>query len=361
MQIAFVSFRLGGADGVSEETEKWRRALNRLGHTSYRVAGEIRAAASEPADVVVDGLHYEPTPDEPAPGSFDTGRLDSALDSADCVVVENVFGLPLNRPLAEQLSGLAGHRPLIGHHHDLAAQRASFARFADEFPPDLPGLVHVVINEASRAALAERRIDALLIRNSFDIDTAPGTRGSELRSALGVDDEMLVVQPTRAIARKNIPRGISFCTEFARRTGIDVAMLVTGGAEEGYELPSDEPGVRVLHDPSLFESGEFGVEDAYAACELVVFPSDWEGFGNPVAEAAVFRRPLVVSPYPVLGELESLGMNFTHLDDDPAGAVDAVLAGRPAAQIDANRAVIDQKLGPDALAERLSALFADLD
>ena len=59
--------------------------------------------------------------------------------------------------------------------------------------------------------------------------------------------------------------------------------------------------------------------DAYAAADLVVFPSTWEGFGNPVIESIAHRRPIAVGNYPVLDELRGFGVQLLSIDD-----VDAV-------------------------------------
>jgi glycosyltransferase involved in cell wall biosynthesis len=50
------------------------------------------------------------------------------------------------------------------------------------------------------------------------------------------------------------------------------------------------------------------VADAYAACDLVVFPSTWEGFGNPVLESIAARRACAAFPYPVLAEILAAGV-----------------------------------------------------
>jgi glycosyltransferase involved in cell wall biosynthesis len=46
----------------------------------------------------------------------------------------------------------------------------------------------------------------------------------------------------------------------------------------------------------------------------VVFPSTVEGFGNPVIESIIARRPLVVGHYPVLDEILADGFELFPLD-----------------------------------------------
>jgi len=54
--VAFVSYRLGGTDGVSIESAKWMRALGTLGFTSRRVAGELLGPPLDgPPDCPVSG------------------------------------------------------------------------------------------------------------------------------------------------------------------------------------------------------------------------------------------------------------------------------------------------------------------
>ena len=57
------------------------------------------------------------------------------------------------------------------------------------------------------------------------------------------------------------------------------------------------------------------MDDAYLACDVVVLPSTWEGFGNPTVESAIHRRPLAIGPYPVAAELAAFGFEWFPLSE----------------------------------------------
>jgi glycosyltransferase involved in cell wall biosynthesis len=211
--------------------------------------------------------------------------------------------------VAKRLEG----RPAVLRHHDLPWQRARFAHLGP--PPTDPTWRHVTINDLSRHQLAERGIQAVTIRNAFDTDAEPGDRAAT-RRAIGIDDRTrLVLQPTRAIARKNVPAGLALAQS------VGAVYWLLGPAEEGYgpELERVLAGatVPVVHRPG---PGGFaaGVAGPYAACDAVVLPSTWEGFGNPAVESAIHRRPLAIGDYPVAGELAGLGFRWLRADDPAA-------------------------------------------
>lgn len=346
--VAFISFRLGGSDGVSVETAKWASALGHLGFRSRRIAGEIVAPRHK--DTVIPELAMD------AEIEPDLGSLETAIEGVDLVVVENLLSLPLNLPAARTVAKVvAGHPRVILHHHDLPWQRRQHEHVR-EVPPDLPETVHVVINDRSRRELAERGITATTIRNHFDLDPTPGDRVAT-RRALGMrDEDLLLLHPVRAIPRKNVPAALELAAAVTDRLpGRRVVYWLPGPAEDGYEHELrhllDGSPVPVLRDPAP------SMTDAYAACDLVVFPSSWEGFGNPVVESIAHRRPLAVSRYPVLAELEALGMRFLAVDQPESVA--AVLAGArdPEPDLRRNAETARRHLDLSALPGRLHRLL----
>ncbi len=346
-RCAFLSFRLGLADGVSIVTNSWARALAGIGFDIVTVAGE------GPIDRIVPGLAI----DAQEPPS--TGELELALDDCDLVVVENLLSIPLNLPASRVVANVLSGRPALLHHHDPPWQRDRFAHI-DELPPDDPAWRHVTINDLTRHEMADRGITATTIYNGFDADPPMADRAAS-RALLGVaDDETLVAHPVRAIERKNIAKAIEIATK------LDATYWLLGAAEDGYDdtlarLLANAT-CRVIHQPAETRA------QIYAAADLVAFPSTWEGFGNPPIEAAMYRKPVAVGTYAVAEEFRSLG--FSWFDPDDTAGMAAVLAGADpttaAATATATREMLDNNqrlarkhLSYETMAQRLAVFIDD--
>jgi glycosyltransferase involved in cell wall biosynthesis len=92
-----------------------------------------------------------------------------------------------------------------------------------------------------------------------------------------------------------------------------VRYWITGPAEDGYESALADL-LRTIRVPFTVGLGP-SPTDAYAAADVVVFPSTVEGFGNPVIESVIARRPLVVGHYPVLDQIRAAGFELFAVDE----------------------------------------------
>jgi glycosyltransferase involved in cell wall biosynthesis len=346
LHVVVVSYRLGGADGVSTEVSKWAQAFRSLGHQVTTLAGEGTA------DIVEPGL---------AAGAYLTGRLAPApdhelvravLEAADVTVVENLCSLPLNRAASAAVATALAGRPAIFRHHDLPWQRPAFADCPP--PPQDPAWRHVIINEASRRELARRGVAAVKLYNRFDCDPPPGRREAA-REALGArPGEPVVVQPTRAVPRKGVGAAIALAEQ------LGAIYWLTGEAEEGYAPELAElvrrarAPVRRGPLPGLVDASS-GIEHAYAAADLVAFPSRQEGFGNPPVEASIHRKPVAIGPYPVARELMALG--FRWLDASEPEEVARFLAHPDEELLEHNREVARRHLNLADLPAELESLL----
>ena len=338
---AVVSYRLGGIDGVSVEAAKWVGALGALGVEVWTVAGEGEADRLVPGlgARLVPGL--EASPAEPP----DRDALAAALAGADVVVAENICSLPLNPAASAAVADELRGRPAVLHHHDLPWQRPGMG----DAVPDDPHWVHVAITDLSRRQLEERRVGAVTVRNCFALEGG----GDRRRGRAGVDvadGARLALQPTRAIRRKNVPAGL----EVAAAVG--ATYWLTGPAEEDYgpELERVLAGaaVPVRHGPAAL------MADAYAAADVVLLPSTWEGFGNPAVEASVHRRPVVIGPYPVAEELRALGFRWFPLGE--VAALREWLSDPDPGLLEHNREVVRRHLDLADLPARLEEVLRRL-
>ena len=306
----FVSYRLGGADGVSEEARKWAWALEQLGFTTRRVAGEIEDAGHAD-DVVVPGLALA-AEEEP-----DAAILAAALAGSDLVVVENICSLPINERAARATAHALEQAPyrVVFHHHDLPWQRRAFSHLSNEFPPRTDGALHVTVNQRSRRELEARGFaHTAVLQNRFDLDAPLGDRDAT-RAQFGFGpDELVVFQPSRAIERKNVPGGVRVSADLARVfPNWPVRYWLSGPAEDGYGPVLERIVERSTVPVTLGRAANSA--DAYAASDLVVLPSTWEGFGNPTIESVAARRPLAAFAYPVLSEILATGLRFFSTND----------------------------------------------
>jgi glycosyltransferase involved in cell wall biosynthesis len=304
-QAVTVSFRLGGDDGVSVEARKWAGALRELGFTCRRVAGSIEGAA-EPDDVEIPGLAIDPV----EAGPVDDRALSSALEGADLVVVDNVCSLPLNVDAARAVARVAGAHlgRVCFRHHDLPWQRRNLTHLELEFPPRVDGALHTTINLRSRRELHARGYaDAVTIHNYFDLDPPACDRAATRKQFGFVDDDFVLFQPARAIERKNVPGALRFAQQLhGLAAGLPLRLWLSGPAEDGYAPVLERIIERARIPVTVGRAPTAG--DAYTASDLVVFPSTWEGFGNPIIESIAYRRACAAYPYPVLAEIVAAGV-----------------------------------------------------
>jgi glycosyltransferase involved in cell wall biosynthesis len=314
-------------------------------------------AGEGPVDRLLPGLSID------APEPPTRRELAAALDDVDLVVVENLCSLPLNPRAAALTAAVLAGRPALLHHHDLPWQRPHLAGFPP--PPDDRRWSHVTINQLSRGQLADRGIDATTVYNAFAVggpggdDAGSGPtddgRRARLRRSLRVGDEQrLVLQPTRAIPRKNVAGGMTVAAE------LGAVYWLLGPAEDGYgpeldALVSAAP-CPVILGPTADGVGR-SVDDAYLACDAVVLPSTWEGFGNPTVESAIHRRPLSIGPYPVAAELAAFGFEWFALSD--TGGLDEWLDKPDPGLLEANLTVASAHFSLERLPEKIAAVLPD--
>lgn len=372
MNIAFISFRLAGTDGVSLETSKWAEILNRQGHNIFYFAGELdpptakRVLLSAPVQGshLVERAHFiHPTAQWVTAHAFGTqrehDRLRVRMENAvahlkhalkefinnfhiDLLIPENVFAIPLNLPLSMALRRIISETdiPTIAHNHDFYWERKRFSvTCVDDilystFPPKLPSIQQVVINTKAQRALKGRGFESTFVPNAFNYDYPEpqvDEYNADLREEIGVgEDELFFLQPTRVVRRK----GIELAIELVRRLDdLPIKLIITHHAEfdtidyleELYALAA-RSHVNLQYLPMRFEPqrhpGEgirkiYSLWDAYIHADFVTYPSLIEGFGNALLEALYFRKPLLVNRYEVYrDDIESTGLSVLATDGE---------------------------------------------
>lgn len=353
-RIGFLSTRFHGTDGVTLEAAKWASILEAEGARCFWMAGLLdkpeevsfldpRAFFNHPEVLAVQAQLFGQTT-RPREITDRVHQLKEGLKSSiyafierfdlELLIPQNVLAIPMHVPLGLAVTEVLAETglPAIAHHHDFAWERERFTvtsgadYLAAAFPPTIPHLEHVVINSMQQKELARRYGQAsTVIPNVIDFETPPppvDEYAADFRREIGVeDDDILVLQPTRLVARK----GIEHAIELLRRLREPRLKLILShpGGDEG------DAYVKLLHEriadagiEALFIADRIsevrGVNaegrkvytlfDIYPHADLVTYPSYYEGFGNAFLEAIYFGKPVVVNTYAVYArDIDPLG------------------------------------------------------
>ena len=359
-RIGFIATRLAGTDGVSLETSKWAKILEKEGFTCFYFAGECDRPPER--SYIVDEAHFKhPDLREIHQNCFGVQtrsiyvsqrihelriKLKNHLYNfirqfkIDLLVTENSLTIPLNIPLGLAITELISETgiPTIAHHHDFFWERqrlmtnAVWEYLNMAFPPHLPQIRHVVINSSADNQLSLRTgISPTIIPNVMDFDNPPepiDDYASDVRKALGVeDDQLLILQPTRVVKRKRI----ELAMELVNRMGKKAKFVIShASGDEGYDYEcrlkeyACTLGVDAVFVSDIIngkrgytESGQkiYTLNDIYPHADLVTYPSDFEGFGNAFLEAIYFRKPIVVNTYSIYSmDIKPKGFSVIEID-----------------------------------------------
>ncbi len=343
-----VSTRFAGLDGVSLEAAKVAEALSDDGGTFAWFAGELGDGFSP--GMVDAAAHFEGAANQmiqtAAFGGIDASglveRIDSAADellrslrrfvveySVEALIVQNALAIPMQLPLGVALTRFINEMamPVVAHHHDFSWERDRFSVCAVPdvvarcFPPIAPNLAHIVINQDARDELRRRTgAEAFVLPNVMDFERGPTHIGDgdafREQAGLGANDVVLL-QPTRVIERKGIELTIDLAHRLADPS---VKVVVSHGIDlsVGYWESLQHRAIDLGVDLRLVPTGGDGssLADAYAASDLVCFPSLYEGFGNALLEAFFYRRPVFVNRYSVYRrDIVPTGVQCIEIDD----------------------------------------------
>ncbi len=247
MKIALCHFRVGEIDGVSLEMDKWKKALEQLGHEVIFIAGSDERGEAE----IIPELHYQyPINNKIVQQAYgqveepwSNGKLKDRIimvaeliekalleiircRGIDLIIPNNILSLGWGLPAGIGFANAIKNSDVkaLCHHHDFYWERDLYANpncdFVKEilnnyFPPVHPRISHVCINSIAQKELKERHgVDADVVPNVFDFDhdlmkVDDYNRG--MRAEFGIkDNDLVLLQATRVVERKAIEIAIDY-------------------------------------------------------------------------------------------------------------------------------------------------------
>jgi glycosyltransferase involved in cell wall biosynthesis len=275
-------------------------------------------------------------------------------------MVESVVG-PVDVTHATAIIPAATRAPLVVTVHDLA-----FRRFPERFSRQGRRVMELSLDRIRERA--DRVIGSS--RATLDDLARAGIPADRLRLVtLGVDPPPSHLDPAGVRARYELPDGfvlfvgtleprknLGRLVEAVSRSGTGLP-LVVAGADGWGDVATDvsRAGVQFLG----FVPGA-DLPHLYAAASVFAYPSEWEGFGLPVAEAMAVGTPVVTSRGTSTEEVAggaAVLVDATEIDDIARGLVEALERSGELAELGRRRAA---DLSWDATAAATVAIYREV-
>jgi glycosyltransferase involved in cell wall biosynthesis len=291
------------------------------------------ASHGGPVGEAVESLHKGRVPKSfPAIVEGVAHKLHDVLQHADVCIMHNVLTMHFNLVLTAALANIMREHPehhFIGWTHDATFVDPAYTEHQRKAHPwnllsqALPGCRYCVISRQRQKEIADlfgvpvTRLpvipDGIAIRNLLGL-TGPV-------SALYKKEELyrkdiVVLTPTRIVRRKHLEVGIEIVAAL-KRLGQSVRWMITGAADphsdESKGYYRELLRLRRKHNlekEMIFLSDHFkkavsneDMRGLYGVSNVLLFPSEREGFGIPVLEAGIYGLLVVISDIPSLREL----------------------------------------------------------
>lgn len=364
-------------------------------------------------------------------------KLNFLLDNEkiDIIIPENTFSMPMQLPLAVALNNIIKERdfPTIAFYHDFYFERKRFKNsnikklLKECFPPMHKALRHVVLNSYQKKLLKNpkkikysprptRPIDAYILPNTFDYSFDPDktytdkvevpfvprkdSYNRDFRDQLGFNkDDILLLQNTRIVSRKNIEKSIDILLylkqrrpEKAGRYKLVISLSAMDEGNKYYEklidyirkkgltigrstLSSNKSGDVVFTGERISSARKklkgkkiYHYLDTFPNCDFCVYPSTYEGWGNVIGEATQAKIPLLINKYPIYkSDIKKYGFRFVEIMDKiTKKTVDDVLKiledpKEKKRMVEHNFKVGKEHLGLDKIRDLFMKIFKDED
>jgi glycosyltransferase involved in cell wall biosynthesis len=263
-------------------------------------------------------------------------RLRVVLEDRQLLIVHNVLTMPFNLPLVAALIDL--DRPLLAWTHDVAWTNEQYAAYRrPRWPYELIGRPQPRVTYVTISRLRQRELAALFEMPVAQVPVVPNAVDANAFAGLGpracglleragaLQADPLLLVPVRVTPRKRLELALEAAAELRARTP-RLRVVVTG------PLGPHNPDNRAYAERLLERRAELGLEQVvrflfelaapegphpvtaedvaqlYRISDAVLLPSDSEGFGLPLVEAALARVPVVCAELPVFREVAGGGL-----------------------------------------------------